>query len=115
MLPGITGQHARQHHTPIHYAATGKYLLPNGDEKYYLFSDNIQDDRFKGLSSGDLMDIAICNNLHYDGTKEEGVMFHLIGALSQFGKRGVVCIASSPERAKYFYDQTIQVLKATCC
>ena len=88
--------------------------MPNGDEKYYLFSDNIQDDRFKGLSSGDLMDIAICNNLHYDGTKEEGVMFHLIGALSQFGKLGVVCIASSPERAKYFYEQTIQVLKETC-
>lgn len=95
-------------------ADTGKYLLPNGDEKYYLFSDNIQDDRFKGLTSGDLMDIAICNDLHYDGTKEEGVMFHLIGALSQFGKLGVVCIASSHSRAKYFYDETIRVLKAAC-
>ncbi|MEO7263659.1 MAG: peptide ligase PGM1-related protein [Ferruginibacter sp.] len=95
-------------------ADTGKYLLPNGDEKYYLFSDNIHDDRFKGLTSGDLMDIAICNDLHYDGTKEEGVMFHLIGALSQFGKLGVVCIASSHDRAKYFYDETIRVLEAAC-
>ena len=96
-------------------AATGKYLLPNGDEKYYIFSDNLNDDRFKGLTSGDLIDIAICNNLHYDGTKDEGVMFHLIGALSQFGKLGIVCIASSSVRAKYFYDETIQMLKAACC
>lgn len=95
-------------------ADTGKYLLPNGDEKYYLFSDNIQDDRFKGLTSGDLMDIAICNDLHYDGTKEEGVMFHLIGALSQFGKLGVVCIASSHSRTKYFFDETIRILKTAC-
>ena len=89
--------------------------MPNGDEKYYLFSDNIQDDRFKGLSSGDLMDIDICNNLHYDGTKEEGVMFHLIGVLSQFGKGVLFVLPPLPKRAKYFYHQTIQVLKATCC
>lgn len=96
-------------------AATGKYQIPNGEEKYYLFTDNLQDERFKGLAPNDLMEIAICNNLHYDGTKEEGVMFHLIGALSQYGKLGVVCIASSPERAKYFYQKTIEVLNAECC
>jgi hypothetical protein len=39
------------------------------------------------------------HDIHYDGTLQEGVLFHLIGALSQFGKLGVVCIGSSPERA----------------
>lgn len=95
-------------------ADTGKYILPNGDEKYYLFSDNLQDEHFKGLTPTDLMDIAILNQLHYDGTKEEGVMFHLIGALSQFGKLGIICIASSPARAQYFYEETIRVLKTAC-
>ena len=96
-------------------AETGKYRLPNGDEKYYLFSDNLQDARFRGLTPSDLMDIAILNKLHYDSTKEEGVMFHLIGALSQYGKLGVICIGSSPERAQYFYKETIRVLKSACC
>ena len=41
-------------------------------------------------------------------------MFHLIGALSQYGKLGVVCIGSSPERAKYFYTETVRVLNAEC-
>jgi hypothetical protein len=95
-------------------AETGKYILPGGDEKCYLFTDNLQDDKYKGLTPYDLMDIAMLNHLHYDSTKEEGVMFHLIGALSQYGKLGVVCIASSFERAKYFYDETIRVLQEEC-
>jgi len=95
-------------------AATGKYLLPNGDEKFYLFTDNLQHDSFKGLTPADLFDIAICNGLHYDSTKEEGVMFHMIGALSQFGKLGVVCIGTSKERAEYYYEKTVQVLLNEC-
>ena len=96
-------------------AETGKYLLPNGKEKHYVFSDNLQDERFKGLTPIDLMDIAIMNHLHYDGTIEEGVMFHLIGALSQYGKVGVVCIGSTLETAYHYYAETIRVLQAECC
>ncbi len=91
-------------------ADTGKYVLPNGEEKCYLFTDNLKDECFKGLIPSDLMDIAMLNHLHYDNTKEEGVMFHIIGALSQYGKLGVVCIASTFERARYFYNETIKVL-----
>jgi hypothetical protein len=95
-------------------AETGKYILPNKEEKCYLFSDNLQHDCFKGLTPSDLMDIAMLNHLHYDNTKEEGVMFHIIGALSQFGKLGVVCIAGTLARAGYFYDETIRVLQEEC-
>ena len=50
------------------------------------------------------------NDLHYDGTLQEGVMFHLIGALSQFGKLGVICIGSSAERSKMYYDKIVSIL-----
>jgi len=50
----------------------------------------------------------------YDGATQEGVVFHLIGALSEFGKLGVVCIGSSPERANEFYDKTISILDLEC-
>jgi hypothetical protein len=38
-------------------------------------------------------------------------MFHLIGALSQYGKIGVVCIGSSPQRAKEYYEKAVEVLQ----
>ncbi len=42
-------------------------------------------------------------------------MFHLIGALSQYGKVGVVCIGSTLETAYHYYAETIRVLQAECC
>ena len=50
-----------------------------------------------------------------DGATQEGIMFHLVGALSEHGKLGLVCIGSSPERAKEFYDKAISVLDDECC
>jgi len=94
---------------------TGVYKTAGGDERFYLASDNLQDKRFIGLTPPDLMDIAMLHGLHYNPTKEEGVMFHMIGALSQYGKMGVVCIGNTPERAKYFYEATINVLNRECC
>jgi len=88
----------------------GLYYTANGQVRYYFCSDNLKSDAYKGLTPHDLIDIAMVNDLHYDGTQQEGVMFHLIGALSQFGKLGVICIGSSAERAKMFYDRIVAVL-----
>ena len=56
------------------------------------------------------MDILSVNRLHYDHRTESGVLFHLIGALSEFGKLGVTAIANSPAEARELYDRTLAVL-----
>jgi hypothetical protein len=38
----------------------------------------------------------------------------LIGALSEFGKLGVVCIGQTPERADTLYRRTVEVLDREC-
>jgi hypothetical protein len=92
----------------------GMYLTANRQTRYYFCSDNLRNDKYIGITPPDLIDIAMLHQLHYDGTSQEGVMFHLIGALSQYGKLGVVCIGSTPERAKNFYEQTVKVLDGEC-
>ncbi len=92
----------------------GLYLTANRQTRYYFCSDNLRSEKYTGITPPDLIDIAMLHQLHYDGTSQEGVMFHLIGALSQYGKLGVVCIGSTPERAKNFYEQTIKVLDGEC-
>ena len=91
-------------------AEKGLYFTASGQARYYFCSDNLKSDRYKGLTPHDLIDIAMMNDLHYDGTLQEGVIFHLIGALSQFGKLGAICIGSSTERAKMYYDSIVSVL-----
>ena len=92
-------------------AEKGEYYTANGQKRFYFCSDNLRSEQFHGLTPPDLVDIAMLHDLHYDGTLQEGVMFHLIGALSQFGKIGVVCIGSSPEKAKDFYNKAVDVLQ----
>ena len=88
----------------------GLYHTASGQARYYFSSDNLKSEKYKGLTPHDLIHIAMMNDLHYDGTHQEGVIFHLIGALSQFGKLGVICIGSSAERAKLYYDKIVSVL-----
>ena len=92
-------------------ANEGLYYTANGQVRYYFCSDNLKSEQFHGLTPHDLIDIAMLHNVHYDGTLQEGVLFHLIGALSQFGKLGVVCIGNSPGRALEFYNKTVKVLQ----
>lgn len=91
-------------------STTGEYLSPSGQARYYYASDNVVNESYKGLTPRDLIDIAVDHGLHFHGATQEGVVFHLIGALSQFGKVGVLCIGDSPGRARALYDETIRVL-----
>lgn len=95
-------------------AAKGSYVMHDEKERFYFATDNLQRDCYKGLTPHDLIDIAMCNNLHYNSTTEEGVMFHLISALSQYGKLGLVCIGSTPQRAAEYYNKVVEVLNREC-
>ena len=92
----------------LYYTSKGHLI------RYYFCSDNLKSDKYKGISPHDLIDIAMMNDLHYDGSSQEGVMFHLIGALSQYGKLGVVCVGSTPQRAREFYAKIVAVLEKEC-
>lgn len=95
-----------------HYdSATGSYFTPAGQPRYYYASDNLRSEAYRGLGPDDLIDIAVYHGLHFHGTTLEGVVFHLIGALSEFGKLGVLCIGDSPARARELYRQTVAVLE----
>ena len=95
-------------------APGGKYYIGNGQERYYFSTDNLVDERFRGLTPHDLIEIAMDNELMFDRTTQEGVMFHIIGAMSQYGKLGVVCIGKTRKDARHFYDRTKEVLYKDC-
>ncbi|MBL0099024.1 MAG: hypothetical protein IPP49_02380 [Saprospiraceae bacterium] len=75
----------------------GCYCVQDGSQRFYFATDNVQSKRYKGLTPMDLIDIAMHHGLHYDHAKQEGVMFHLISALSQYGKIGLVSIGTTRE------------------
>lgn len=89
---------------------TGLFYNQQGTPKYYIATDNLQQDRYKGLIPSDLMDIIAQHHLHFNSTTETGTVFHLIGCLSEFGKLGLTSIGNSPQEAQAIYNQVIQAL-----
>lgn len=92
-------------------AETGLYRTPAGQPRAYFASDNLEHANYRGLLPEDLIDIAVYHHLHFHGAAQQGVVFHLIGALSEFGKLGLVCIGDTPERARLYFDETREVLR----
>ncbi|PYQ24933.1 MAG: carboxylate-amine ligase [Acidobacteria bacterium] len=89
---------------------TGLFLSPSGHAKYYRATDNLKSDAYRGLLPEDLIEILTYNKLHYSHVSESGVLFHLIGALSEFGKLGLTAIANSREEVDELYLRTLNIL-----
>jgi hypothetical protein len=89
---------------------TGSFFTPQGKEKYYIASDNLQKPQYRGLLPSDLMDIIAAHGLHFDSSTKTGTVFHLMGTLSEFGKLGLTSIGNSPEEANAIYQQVEEVL-----
>jgi hypothetical protein len=90
--------------------SSGLFLSPSGQAKYYKATDNLYSPRYRGLLPEDLVDLLTVNKLHYSHSSESGVLFHLIGALSEFGKLGLTAIANSPGQVDELYAHTLEVL-----
>ena len=104
-----------QYLTDGHYdPQTGEFLTPSGQPCCYFASDNLESERYRGLTPFDLVDISVANGLHFHAATSEGVAFHLIGALSEFGKLGVVCISRNLAQAEKLYRSTGDILDSEC-
>jgi hypothetical protein len=90
--------------------STGLFYSQQGRPKYYIATDNLQKDRYRGLLPNDLMDIIAHHRLHFDTGTETGTVFHLMGCLSQFGKLGLTSIGDSPQQAEDIYNKVVKVL-----
>jgi len=88
----------------------GIYVSAGGKEKYYYATDNLKCPAYRGLLPEDLLDILAHYRIRFDPATETGVLFYMIGALSQFGKLGMVSIGNSRAEADELYGRTVAIL-----
>ena len=89
---------------------TGLFEAGSGRPKYYFASDNLESERYQGLTPDDVIDIVTYNGLAYNSASSTGNVFHMLGATSQFGKLGVTCIGDSHEEAEALYKSVVETL-----
>ena len=91
--------------------ATGQFFSLSGRAKHYRATDNLTSEIYRGLLPEDLVDIVSMNGLHYNHRTESGVLFHMIGALSEFGKLGLTVIGNDDAEVDALYQRTLDVLR----
>jgi hypothetical protein len=91
-------------------AASGLFMSPRGQAKFYKASDAVRSDAYRGLLPEDLVEILTINRLSFDQRSETGVLFHMIGAVSQFGRLGMVAIGDTRAEAERLFDTALGTL-----
>lgn len=89
---------------------SGLFLSPQGQPKFYSATDNLKSPAYRGLLPEDLFEIIARRGLGYSHATGTGSLFHMIGALSQYGKVGLTCIGNSPDEAQELFEHAASVL-----
>jgi hypothetical protein len=96
----------------IYDPETAVFTAPSGQEKYFVASDHVESPLYRGLTPDDLFDIVVRHCLHFDQSRQTGVVFHMMAGLTQSGHLGMTAVGNSPEEARATYDRAIEVLDA---
>jgi hypothetical protein len=89
---------------------TAVFTAPSGRPKCFVASDHLESDAYRALTPDDLFDIAVRHGLHFDQSRQTGVVFHMISALSEHGRIGLTAIGESDDQADELYRRTVAVL-----
>ena len=97
--------------TQGHYdAGRAEFATPDDGSRSYYATDNVVNPLYRRLTPEDLVEVTDRHDLHFDAQRNRGVVFTLIGALSEFGKIGIVAIDRDRESAHALFRSTVQVL-----
>src|SRR5215475_1650812 len=89
---------------------TATFTAPNGQQKFFVASDHVESPSYRTLTPDDLFDIVVRHDLHFDQTRQTGVVFHMMSALGELGRTGLTAVGNSHEDAKTTYARAVAVL-----
>jgi hypothetical protein len=90
--------------------ATAIFTAPSGQQKFFVASDHVESPHYRTLTPDDLFDIVVRHNLHFDQTRQTGVVFHMMSALGELGRTGLTAVGNSHEEARATYTRAVAVL-----
>ncbi len=100
--------------TDGHYdEETGLFHTSHGQERCYFATDVLSAADYQGLMPFDLIDQMVLEGINFR-SNDTGVVFHLLGCLSEFGKLGCTAIAGSIPEAHQLYAETVALLDRFC-
>jgi hypothetical protein len=93
-------------------AENAVFTAPSGRPKCFVASDHVESPAYRALTPDDLIDLVLRHKLHFDQSRQKGVVFHMLSALSAAGRVGLTAVGDTPAEAEALYQRAIAVLDA---
>ncbi len=87
-----------------------RFLTPSGEERHLVATDHFEHPSLRGLRVEDLFDLLARTGLSFDQARQTGVVFHMLSALTTFGRVGMTAISHTPAAAQELYDAAERAL-----
>ena len=65
---------------------------------------------YRVFTPDDLFDIVARHNIHFDQTKQTGVVFHMMSALGEHGRVGLTAVGNDRAEADALFAKAVSVL-----
>ena len=90
--------------------STALFTTPRGREKHLVATDHLESPDLRGLAPADLFDIVARHGLHFDQSRQEGIVFHMISCLTEHGRVGMTAVGDTPAEANRRYREAERIL-----
>ena len=91
-------------------ARTGLFVTADGAEKHLVATDHLESDSLRALTIDDLFDIVARHRLHFDQSRQVGVVFHMISCVTEHGRVGLTSVGNTPAEAEAMYQRAEKTL-----
>jgi hypothetical protein len=91
-------------------ADAGVFRTPRGETKCFVASDHVHSPAYRAFTHDDLFDIAARHRVHFDQSRQTGVVFHMMNGIGEQGSFGLTAVANSREEAEALYERVVQIL-----
>ena len=88
----------------------GVFTAPGGQVKCFVASDHVESPQYRVFTPDDLFDILVRHGLHFDQSKQTGVVLHMMSALGECGRLGLTAVGNSHEEAEEIYSRAVAIL-----
>ncbi len=89
---------------------TALFMTPRGHEKHLVATDHLESEMLRGLTASDLFDIVARHGLHFDQSRQVGIVFHMISCITEHGRIGLTAVGDTPTEADRRYREAERVL-----
>lgn len=88
---------------------SGEFNTAQGHPRCYFATDCLASPAYRGILPFDLLDRLVVEGIHFRAN-DTGVMFHLLGCLSEYGKLGCLAIGETVPQARALHAEAVRLL-----